>query len=169
MFFIKMHRTIDTKHLNCKRTMYDFSPNDMLNFGEDQTFLSSSCDDSIHNNLHTSVSSNRHQKSRCIRSVGKPPRSQRTPMKSQDDEGPETNEDMVYRVEYNPSKQYHDGRYDRSRDGEEKTTMEAKFRQASTPGGNPYNLLHKYSTSSDEYADSYYDSGTPRNLSPTSY
>ena len=169
MFFIKMHRTIDTKHLNCKRTMYDFSPNDMLNFGEDQTFLSSSCDDSIHNNLHTFVSSNRHQKSRCIRSVGKPPRSQRTPMKSQDDEGPETNEDMVYRVEYNPSKQYHDGRYDRSRDGEEKTTMEAKFRQASTPGGNPYNLLHKYSTSSDEYADSYYDSGTPRNLSPTSY
>ena len=169
MFFIKMHRTIDTKHLNCKRTMYDFSPNDMLNFGEDQTFLSSSCDDSIHNNLHTSVSSNRHQKSRCIRSVGKPPRSQRTPMKSQDDEGPETNEDMVYRVEYNPSKQYHDGRYDRSRDGEEKTTMEAKFRQASTPGGNPYNLLHKYSTSSDEYADSYYDSGTPRNLSPTRY
>ena len=121
-----MHRTIDTKHLNCKRTMYDFSPNDMLNFGEDQTFLSSSCDDSIHNNLHTSVSSNRHQKSRCIRSVGKPPRSQRTPMKSQDDDGPETNEDMVYRVEYNPSKQYHDGRYDRSRDGEEKTTMEAK-------------------------------------------
>ena len=169
MFFIKMHRTIDTKHLNCKRTMYDFSPNDMLNFGEDQTFLSSSCDDSIHNNLHTSVSSNRHQKSRCIRSVGKPPRSQRTPMKSQDDEGPETNEDMVYRVEYNPSKQYHDGRYDRSRDGEEKTTVALKFRQASTPGGNPYNLLHKYSTSSDEYADSYYDSGTPRNLSPTSY
>ena len=50
-----------------------------------------------------------------------------------------------------------------------KPTAALKFRQASTPGGNPYNLLHKYSTSSDEYADSYYDSGTPRNLSPTSY
>ena len=115
--------TIDTKHLNCKN---DFSPNDMLKFGEDQTFLSSSCDDSIHSNLHASVSSNRHQKSRCIRSVGKPPRSQGTPMKSQDDDGPETNEDMAYRVEYNPSKQYHDGRYGRSRHEEEKTTMEAK-------------------------------------------
>ena len=147
----------------------DFSPNDVLKFGEDQTFLSSSCDDSIHSNLHASVSSNSHLKSRCSRSVGKPPRSQGTPMKSQENDGPETNEDMAYRVEYNPSRQYHDGRYGRLRHEEKKPTVALKFRQASTPGGNPYNLLHKYSTSSDEYADSYYDSGTPRNLSPTSY
>ena len=162
------------KILTCKRTIIDFSPNDALQFGEDQTFLSSSCDNSIHNNLHASVSSTgylKHSyKSRGSRSEGKPPRSQSTPRKSQEGDGcgPETNEDMGYRVEYNPAKQY-DGTYGRQHRAEEKATMALKLRQASTPGGNPYSLLHKYSTSSDEYADSYYDSGTPRNLSPTSY
>ena len=49
-------------------------------------------------------------------------------------DGPETNEDMAYRVEYNPSRQYHDGRYGRLRHEEEKLSG-IKFRQASTPGG----------------------------------
>jgi hypothetical protein len=73
------------------------------------------------------------------------------------------------RVIYNPKKRNfgNNTRYEWPSRSFNKTLM-TKQSQASTPGSgkNPYDLLGKYSTSRDEYADSYYDSNTPRHLSP---
>ena len=108
-----------------------------------------------------------------IRSEKKPQRTQsNAPFKPVEDDledSEESVEERMERVIYNPKKRNfgNNNRYERPSRSHNKTFV-TKQSQASTPGSgkNPYDLLGKYSNNRDEYADSYYNSNTPRHLSP---
>ena len=161
----------------------NFSENEALKFGQNVETIKnlSESSDNISRKL---LKSTGNYRTAGIRSEKKPVKTFiRTPHKPDEDEDLIVNDDelessgesfdeRVERVIYNPKqRRYNNNRYDRpSRSKNTNTVLSTKQNQANTPGGvNPYDLLGKYNNSRDEYADSYYNSNTPRNLSPTMY